>query len=86
MLVLLYQTHGKYHEAIDYYKQAIETNINHESALYELAYCLDVTDKLEDSLAYYQEFIDRDPYSSYAWYNLGIVFNKLMRFDEAVNA
>ena len=52
-------------------KNAIEANINHDGALYELAFCLDLTGQLESSIEYYQKFIDEDPYSAAAWYNLG---------------
>ncbi|HZX73917.1 MAG TPA: tetratricopeptide repeat protein, partial [Cyclobacteriaceae bacterium] len=43
---LAYQSTEKYDEAIASYKRAIELNINHEGALYELAFCLDVVGQL----------------------------------------
>lgn len=75
-----------YAEAVEAYKKALEINLDNESVLYELAYCLDITGELESSISYYKKFIDADPYSHYAWYNLGIVYNKLEKYDEAVQA
>ena len=54
-----YQDVGKYDEAVEYYKKTIDLNINHENALYELAFCLDITEKLESSLGYYESLIDQ---------------------------
>ena len=85
-LGLAYQSIEEYAKAIDAYEKSIEQNLTHEGALYELAYCLDVVGQLETSISYYRKFIDEDPFSAPAWYNLGIVCNKLERYDEAVEA
>lgn len=83
---LTYQAQELFQKAIDHYKNAIDINLNHEGALYELAFCLDQIGQLEGSLSYYKKFIDEDPYSAAAWYNLGIICNKLERFEEAIDA
>ena len=83
---LAHQSMADFENAIVFYKKSIEENITHEGSLYELAFCLDIVGQLESSLAYYKKFIDEDPYSTAAWYNLGIVCNKLERFEEAVEA
>ncbi|MCU0383985.1 MAG: tetratricopeptide repeat protein, partial [Cyclobacteriaceae bacterium] len=70
---MTYEDWGKLEEAVEAFKQAISINIDNEDALYELAYCLDITGQLEQSLSYYQKFIDNDPYSDFAWYNMGVV-------------
>jgi tetratricopeptide (TPR) repeat protein len=41
---------------------------------------------LKGSIEYYQKFIDEDPYSTAAWYNLGIVYNKLEKYRRALQA
>jgi len=83
---LTYQAQELFEKAIEHYKNAIDINLNHEGALYELAFCLDQVGQLESSLSYYKKFIDEDPYSSAAWYNLGVICNKLERFEEAIDA
>ena len=74
---LAYQSQKKFKEASVYFKNAIEININHENALYDLAYCQEINGELENSVHYYKKFIDEDPYSEYAWFNLGNIFLKL---------
>src|SRR6478735_12412924 len=44
---LAHQSMSDFQLAIDSYKKAIEINISHDGALYELAYCLDITGQLE---------------------------------------
>ncbi|MEM6830110.1 MAG: tetratricopeptide repeat protein, partial [Bacteroidota bacterium] len=46
---MAHQGLGRYREAAEMYKKAIETNMLNEHALYELAYCLDVSGELESS-------------------------------------
>ncbi len=65
---------------------SIAGNLNNEHALYELAHCLDLLGQLESHLGFYNKLIDRDPYSHHAWYNLGIAYSKLERYEEAVQA
>ena len=57
--------------------EPIDININHENALYDLAYCLNLTGELKNSIHYYKKFIDEDPYSEFGWFNLGNIYNKL---------
>ena len=83
---LAYQNASDFDMAIVSYKQAVEENMQHDGALYELAYCLDITGALEDSLGYYKKFIDSDPYSHLGWYNLGIIYHKLGKNKEAESA
>src|SRR3546814_9774721 len=54
--------------------------------LYELAFCFDIIDRQEESIAFYQKYIDEEPYSYAAWYNLGNAFNKLGLFEKAIDA
>lgn len=61
--------------AISCFKRVLEVNMHHEDALLELTTCLDFTGQLESSLPFYQKFIDEDPYSASAWYNMGLVLS-----------
>lgn len=40
----------------------------------------------DEILNFYQEFIDQDPYNANAWYNLGVVYNRLGKFEDAIAA
>jgi tetratricopeptide (TPR) repeat protein len=54
--------------------------------LYELAFCYDVLDNQEESVQFYQQYIDNEPYSYAAWYNLGNAYTKLSLFEKAIDA
>ena len=77
---------GHMAKAISCFKRTLEVNINHEDALLELTTCLDLTDQLGASLPFYTKFIDADPYSASAWYNMGIVNDKLKKYEDALQA
>ena len=75
---LAHQANKDFKMASIYFKKVIELNINHENALYDLAHCLEITGELENSIHYYKKFIDEDPYSEYAWFNLGNIYLSLI--------
>src|SRR3546814_3416293 len=60
--------------------------MENQDALYELAFCFDIIDRQEESIAFYQKYIDEEPYSYAAWYNLGNAFNKLGLFVKAIDS
>jgi len=50
------------------------------------AFCYDVLDKQEESIKFYEQYIDNEPYSYAAWYNLGNAFNKMDLFEKSIDA
>ena len=40
----------------------------------------------ENSITYYLKYLDEEPFSDSAWYNLGIIYNKLEFYDKAMDA
>ncbi|MBB6463722.1 tetratricopeptide repeat protein [Flammeovirga kamogawensis] len=68
------------------YKKAIESDITHEDAIYELIDCGNQTNKLLDINNFLQEFIDNDPYSADAWYNMGIFYSQTKNYSKALAA
>ena len=83
---LTYQSWGKFKAAAKYYKMCLQVNLENEMALQELIYCLEITGNIEDSLPFFQEFIDANPYSHLAWFNMGLVYSKAGEFEKAINA
>lgn len=72
--------------AIECLKKALQINPENEAVLYELAYCYDIAQADEASVSFFRNFINEQPYSSVAWYNLGNVLSKLERYDESNEA
>lgn len=75
-----------YSSAIESLQEALAINPNNEAALHELAHCYESMNKLEDLVVFYQQFIDNQPYSVTAWYNLGNTLFKLEDYERAMEA
>lgn len=85
-LGVAYQNIGKQQKAVDCFKRCIEINPEHFSAAQELILLLEINDQLSDHLPYFEAHTNKDPYSSNAWYYLGMVHERLEQFTEAKNA
>ncbi len=75
-----------YLESINFLKQLLKLNPNHENALFEYAFSLDKTLEYEKSITAYKRLLNINPYSDNGWYNMGIIYNKLGHYKEAAQA
>lgn len=75
-----------YQGAIASLKQSLEINPHHEACLFELGYCFDMADEVENGAEFFNQYIDEYPYSFVAWYNLAICYEKLGLFELAIKA
>src|SRR5207248_926066 len=85
-IAYVYESWGDYNKAIDNLKLSLADNPQNEVALYEIAFCFEVTERFSESVAFYRHFIDRCPYSYPAWYNLGNVYNRMSEMEKALTA
>jgi tetratricopeptide (TPR) repeat protein len=85
-LALAYQHWGKPRAAARHYQEALRLNPSNESAAHELLMCWELSDELAAAPAFFQEFVDRDPYSARAWFNLGLAKLRLEETDAAHDA
>ncbi len=76
---------NKYNEAIAYLQDILEGNPDNETALYEIGFCYDVSEQVEDGKTFFAQFVDKNPYSYIGWYNLGITFGKLELYEKAIS-
>ena len=83
-LAVEYENDGNYKAALKVLTEAVKSNPNNESAIYEIAFCYDYLGEYENSIKCYSDFIDENPYSFTAWYNLGNAHSKLEDFDKAI--
>lgn len=72
--------------AIQSLKQSLEINPEHEPSLFELGYCFDMAQELENGVDFFQDYVDNYPYSFVGWYNLALCFEKLSLFEKAIEA
>jgi tetratricopeptide (TPR) repeat protein len=75
-----------YKEAIKYLLQAFELDRNNLMVLYDLAYCYDKSGNPEESIVYYNHYLDVEPYSEHIWYSLGNLYNKTGQIQQAIDA
>ena len=85
-LAFEYENLSKYSFAIEHLQEILKTNHENETALYELGFCYDVSEKIEDGKAYFEKFVNLHPYSYIGWFNLGITFGKLKLYEKAIDA
>lgn len=85
-LAIEHQNLEQYNDAIAYLQQALDTNPLNEDALYELAYCYELTKNYEEAVTTFKRLIDKTPYNGHAWFNLGAAYQALGAYDKALTA
>jgi len=85
-IALSYQNVNDYHTAYYYLKEAYRVEPKDLSILWELANCSEACDYYDEAVKYYNLYLDEEPFSSYIWFNLGVVYTKLEKFEKALEA
>jgi tetratricopeptide (TPR) repeat protein len=80
------ETNGYYERALEFYLKAIERFPDNEDFLFRIALCYDYIGNSTESAYYYKLYLDINPFSENAWYNLGIIYNKIGLYERAVEA
>ena len=74
-----------YHEEmIPYLHRLAGLEPDFPAHLYDLAYAYDKKGDHRTSIRYYTEYLEEDPYSDSAWYNLGIIYNKTGEYGKSI--
>ncbi|MDM1407095.1 tetratricopeptide repeat protein [Myroides sp. DF42-4-2] len=55
-----------------------------QSTLYNIVYCFDFLNEIEEAIDYLNSFIDKNPYSEIAWHQLGRQYYALKNYEKAV--
>ena len=82
----VYEDWEKYLEVIDCMKKALYINPKNPEALNRIWFAYELTEDYEDSMKFHTEFIDIEPYSFIAWYNLAHACAGLGLYDKAKEA
>ena len=85
-LALAYQHWGKPRAAARHYQRALRLNPANENAAHELLQCWELSDELASAPTFFQHFVDEDPFSARAWFNLGLAQLRLDNTDAAHDA
>ncbi len=85
-IALAHINNSDYPNAMQNLKACLEVNPQNWDALFELAFCYDVTDRTEEALVYFNECIDADAYAYMAWFHLGNFYEKQELYEKAIDA
>lgn len=64
----------------------LEEDIEDQSALYNVIYCFEFLDQIQEAIQYLTQYIDRNPYSEIAWHQLGRLHYGVKEYDSAIRA
>ena len=81
-----HQNLGEWRKAIRVLKDALYKNPESDTALFELAFCFDKAEAMPEGVGFYTDYIDENPYSKSAWYNLGNMYHRVGKIKDAVTA
>lgn len=76
----------QYREATQEYKNALRLNLELTHAVHELNECLDIIGEQELGIEFFRAFTDEQPFSPFAWYNLGLAYCRMEMYEEALQA
>ncbi|WP_406630208.1 tetratricopeptide repeat protein [Ornithobacterium rhinotracheale] len=72
--------------AFHYFKNILAIDPQDEEAFISCIDCFDEMGKIHESLDFIHQYLDKDPYSEYAWLELGRKYLLIENYPEALNA
>ena len=72
--------------ALKHLLEALLEDAENLTILFETAYCYDKIDDYSNAKAYYNQYLDINPFSDVVWFNLGVIHSKIYEFEKAIEA
>ena len=69
-----------------YLTKALELHPESEELIQEIAFFFELTGREEEAIEFFGNFLDRHPYSKFAWFNLGIFYSNIELYEKAIEA
>src|SRR5690606_12561270 len=76
----------EYEAAKVYFMKCLEEDLEDYSALYNVVYCFDFLNQIEESIDYLNVFLDKNPYCEVAWHQVGKQYFELKKYKKALAA
>ncbi len=73
-------------EAKYHFKECLRINPDDFSALYNVVYCYEINEEYNAVITFLNQFIDENPYSEFAWHQLGMQYKNNEQYNQAVRA
>ncbi len=81
-----YENLADFDMALIYLNKALNKSNAPEQILFEIGMCYDMADRIEESVVFFQHYLDENPTSIAAWFNLGLAFHNLELHEKAIDA
>jgi tetratricopeptide (TPR) repeat protein len=85
-LALEYQNAEKPEKAIELLSHLMNNKPESEAVMYELAYCLETTNRLAEGMEIFQKHVDTFPMNFSGWYCLGNLQQQLEQLEESLES
>lgn len=82
----IYETKKDYEGALKYLKKALHVDPSHNIALSRLSGLYEYIDNYEELALFLKKLVDKNPYSCWGWYNLGLVYWQAQQWAQAAEA
>ncbi|BDS14402.1 tetratricopeptide repeat protein [Aureispira anguillae] len=82
----IYETKKDYINALKYLKKALWRDPKNDIALSRISGLYDLTKSYSESISFHLKLINKQPYSYWAWYNLGLAYMQIGSLKEAAEA
>ena len=85
-IAYVYLNNEYYQKALDFLLIGHTRNVYNINILFEIAFCYEKLNQIDNSIATYHRILDIEPYSDEAWFNLGQVFCSQKDYAKAIEA
>ncbi len=85
-LAEIYDEQTEFEKVYHTLKRVLAINPQFEDALMRMCFWADVTKQQEDCIKLHQEILDEYPFYASAWYNLGMLYQSIKNYPEAIEA
>ncbi len=82
----VYEIKKDYRNALKYLKKALQVDPSNDLALSRLWVIYDITKEYTNAITFHIDFINSNPYSYWAWYNLGLAYMNTDLYEKAAEA
>ncbi len=77
---------SNFDQALKYLLQAQNISALPVEYCSDIAFCYERLENLDQAVAYYNKYLDNDPFNDNVWFNLGTIYAKQMQFEKSIEA
>lgn len=86
MIGMEFLLNENYESAVPFFKKCIDYDNEDYQSLYNLIFCYENLDMIDESISELSSVLEKRPYSKIAWHQLGKIYNKQQKYKESISA